>query len=203
MKLPCLLQMRILNLAVKSLFSRPYTTPFPAGTYEPIPEFRGRPRFREADCIGCGACAEVCPSKCIEVTDDTAARPAVRRLVQHLDQCICCGQCERYCPTEAGIRMTNEYDFAGFAPEDFEERVEKPLVLCEGCGDVLAPLDQLRWLVRRLGPLAFANVSLMLVGHGQLALADAGAVSDAEGADRARRFGVLCPTCSRKAALVV
>ena len=44
MRLPCLLQFRILKVALKSLFSRPFTDPFPAGDYQPIPQFRGRPR---------------------------------------------------------------------------------------------------------------------------------------------------------------
>ena len=202
-KLPCLLQLRILDLAVRSLFSRPYTSAYPAGPYEPIKEFRGRPRVDEGNCIGCGACAQVCPPKCIDLDDDAGAATPVRRLVQHLDQCICCGQCERYCTTEKGIRLTNEYDFAGFKPEDFEERVEKALVLCEGCDTVIAPLDQLRWLVRRLGPLAFANVSLMLVSHGQLALVDEGVKPPSDAVDRAQRVSILCPKCSRKSALAV
>ena len=78
-------------------------------------------------------------------------------LVQHFDACIMCGQCERYCPTGAGIRMSTDWDTAGFGPEDFEERVEKELFLCEVCGDVLAPADQIAWLTGRLGPIAFAN----------------------------------------------
>ena len=202
MKLPCLLQFRILKLALTSLFSRPFTTRFPAEPFEPIPQFRGRPRFQKDDCIGCGACAEVCPAKCIDVVDEVAPGSPVRRFVQHLDGCICCGQCERYCTSEKGIRLTNEYDFVGFTPADFEERVEKPLLLCEACGAVIAPLDQLRWLARRLGPLAFTNPTLMLVSHRELALVDEGLKPESERVERTQRVSIVCPKCSRKTALV-
>jgi len=202
-KLPCLLQLRILKLALKSLFSRPYTTRFPKESFEPIPEFRGRPRFHEEDCIGCGACAEVCPSNCIDLVDDVASDPPQRRLVQHLDACICCGQCQRYCTTEKGITLTNEYDFVGFAPEDFEEKVAKALLLCEACGCVIAPVDQIRWLAKRLGPLAFTNPTVMLVAHGDLAVVDPGVKTAPDAVPRMHHVSVQCPKCRRKTALAV
>jgi len=203
MKLPCLLQFRILKLAIISLFSRPFTTGFPKEAYEPIEQFRGRPRYSEEDCIGCGACVEVCPSNCIDLTDVVDYDRPIRRLVQHLDACICCGQCERYCPTEKGIKMSNEYDFVGFAPEDFEEQVEKDLLLCECCGEVIAPVDQLRWLVRRLGPLAFTNPTLMLISARELAVVSEGVKITSDKAVRAERVSIQCPKCRRKTSLAV
>jgi len=203
MKLPCLLQIRILKLALKSLFSRPYTSPFPKGEYEPIAEFRGRPRYAEDDCIGCGACAEVCPSQCIDVVDDTEADAPRRKLVQHLDACICCGQCERYCTTEKGIALSNEYDFVGFVPEDFEESVEKDLLLCESCGCAIAPTDQIRWLARRLGPLAFTNPTLMLAAYDRLAVVDEDVTPRDEAPLRSGRVSMQCPRCRRKTVFVM
>jgi len=205
MKLPCLLQLRILKLAFMSLFSRPFTTRFPHEPYEPIEQFRGRPRFDKDECIGCGACAEVCPANCIDVTDDVDGSPAVRRLVQHLDVCICCGQCERYCTSEKGIRLTNEYDFVGFAPEDFEEKVEKELLECEFCGCTVAPVDQIRWVAKRLGPLTFTNPTLMLVSQRELRVVDEGVKTDMSvgGAQRAQRVSIQCPKCRRKTAVAV
>jgi len=202
MRLPCLFQPRILKLALKSLFSRPYTVKFPAGNYEPIPEFRGRPRYDKDECIGCGACAEVCPANCIDLVDDTDADPPQRRLVQHLDQCVCCGQCERYCTSEKGIRLTNEYDFAGFKREDFEDKVEKSLLLCEDCGCVIAPVDQIRWLIKRLGPLAFANPTLMVLSHKEISVVDSGISPDPEHPGRGSRVSIQCPRCRRKTAFI-
>ena len=202
MKLPCLLQFRVLKTALTALFSRPFTTRFPKEPYQPIPQFRGRPRYFKDDCIGCGACAQVCPSPCIDMVDDLSGPVPVRRLVEHLDACLCCGQCERYCTTEKGIRLSTEYDFAGFAHNEFEESVEKELLLCECCGGVLAPVDQIRWLVKRLGPLAFTNPTVMLVSHRDLAVVDEGVRRDAPDASRADRILIQCPHCRRRTAFV-
>ncbi len=203
MKLPCLFQFRVLKLALTSLLSRPFTTRFPAGPYQPIPQFRGRPRYHKDDCIGCGACAQVCPADAIVMTDDPAGPKPVRRLVQHLDTCIQCGQCERYCTTEKGIRLSNEYDYAAFSRDAFEDAVEKELLLCEGCGGVIAPLDQLRWLARRLGPLAFTHPGLMLVSARELAAVGAGVKAETDQAVRAGRISIQCPKCRRQNALAV
>ena len=200
MKLPCLLQLRILKVALTSLFSRAYTSPFPKGAYKPIEQYRGRPRYNEEECIGCGACAEVCPNKAIDVIDTTEGDPPKRTLVHHLDNCIQCGQCEKYCTTEKGIKLTTEWDYVGFTREEFEERQEKELLLCEVCGEVIAPVDQLKWLARRLGPLAFCNPTLMLVSHKELAVVDKGFEIDTEYPQRARRLNIQCPHCRRKTA---
>ena len=200
LKLPCLFQPRILDLAIRSLLGRPYTSPFPAGEpYEPSPRFRGRPRYDKDECIGCGACAEVCPAKCIDVVDDVSSDPPTRKLLQHLDSCIWCGQCERYCTTEKGIKQTTEYDFVGFGPQDFEEPCDKELLVCECCGEIIGPKDQIRWLARRLGPLSFANPTLMLVSHKELAVVDEGVKTDPEQHLRGDRLTVQCPKCRRKA----
>ncbi len=200
MKLPAFLQPRILAQAMRAVLSPPFTTRFPAEPLEPVEGFRGRPRYDEAGCIGCGACAEVCPAKCIDLVDDTSVTPAVRRLVQHLDACIWCGQCARYCPTQRGITMSREFDCVGFAPGDFEERVEKALALCEVCGEVIAPVDQLRWLADRLGPIAFANPALMGVAARDLGLTCEGPADQSEGVTRSDRLALQCPRCRRKSA---
>jgi len=200
MKLPAFLQPRILLQALKAVFSPPFTTRFPAEPFEASERFRGRPRFNAEGCIGCGACAEVCPPKCIDVIDDTTSDPPRRRLVQHLDACIWCGQCARYCPTGLGIRMSNEYECVGFAPEDFEESVSKEIALCEVCGEVLGPIDQLRWLADHLGPVAFANPTLMMVAGGDLGLVDPGVKSADGKVLRGDRLATHCAKCRRKTA---
>lgn len=204
MRLPSLFQPRVLKVAIKSLFSRPFTTSFPAKPFTPNASFRGRPRYSKDDCIGCGACAQVCPSKCIDVIDDLSSRPAQRRLVQHMDQCIQCGQCERYCTTEKGIKLiSSDYLYLGFCRADFEEKVEKELLVCGGCGELIGPVDQIKWLAKRLGPLAFTNPTLMLVSLKELAVVDQGVQGPANTARRADRISVQCPKCRRKTALAM
>jgi len=199
-KLPAFMQPRILKQAVKATFSPAFTTRFPAEPFEPQEAFRGRPRFNVDGCVGCGACAQVCPPKCIDVIDDIEAFPPRRILVQHLDACIVCGQCERYCPTQKGIRMSREWDFAGFGPEDFEERVEKELVMCEVCGEVLAPADQLYWLSERLGPMSFANPTLSMFSGQRLGYVEQGVKSTSVSVLRADRMAIQCPKCKRMTA---
>ncbi len=203
MKLPSFLQPRILSHVFRAVLSPPYRTRFPSESFEPVESFRGRPRFNEAGCIGCGACAEVCPPKCIDVVDDLESSPPMRRLVQHVDACIWCGQCERHCPTREGINLTNEYDSVGFAPEEFEERVEKELLLCELCGSALAPADQIRWLVHRLGPLAYANPTLMMFSSRELGLVEQGVRSEDGEVPRSDHLALQCPKCRRKTAQAV
>jgi len=200
MRLPAFMQPRILKQAVIAVFTPAFTTRFPVEPFEPQESFRGRPRFSAENCTGCGACAEVCPSKCIEVIDELDISPARRTLIHHLDACILCGQCERYCPTQEGIRMSREWDFVGFAPQDFEERVEKELVICELCGELLAPADQLRWLAERLGPTSFANPTLAMFAGQRLGYVEPGIRNPSESALRADRMAIQCPKCKRKTA---
>jgi hydrogenase-4 component H len=200
MRKPAFLQPRILKQAIMAALSPAYTTRFPAEPFEPQPAFRGRPRYHAESCTGCGACAQVCPSKCIEVIDDANASPPTRTLVQHFDACIMCGQCARYCPTGAGIYMSTDWDTAGFRPEDFEERVEKELVLCEVCGDVLAPVAQLEWLAAKLGPVAFANPALALQAGKPLGYTEQGVQNPAADILRQDRMAIACPRCRRQAA---
>ncbi len=202
MRLPSFLQPRILRQAVRAVISPPVTTKFPHEPFQPVETFRGRPRFDAVECIGCGACAEVCPAKCIDVVDEIEAAQPMRRLVQHVDACLWCGQCERHCPTGRGIRMSREYDAVVFSLDDLEECVEKPLALCEVCGSVVAPWDQLRWLAERLGPLAFANPSLMMVVGRDLGLVDDGVQSEG-GVTRGDRLALQCAKCRRKSAFAV
>lgn len=200
MRLPAFMQPRILKQAVVAVFSPAFTTRFPAEPFEPQDAFRGRPRFNADGCTGCGACAQVCPPKCIEVIDDLGSSPPKRILVQHLDACIVCGQCERYCPTQDGIHMTREWDFAGFGPADFEERIEKELVMCEVCGEVLAPADQLYWLAERLGPVSFANPTLAMFSGQRLGYTEQAVRNPSEITLRSDRMAIQCPKCKRKSA---
>ena len=153
--------------------------------------------------VDCGACAQVCPSKCIEVIDDLESLPPRRMLVQHFDACIMCGQCERCCPTGQGIRMSTDWDTAGFKPEDFEERVEKELVLCEVCGEVLAPAAQRAWLADRLGPAAFANPSLSMFAAIELGYTEEGVKNPGEQVLRQGRMAMRCPKSRRHTAWAV
>ena len=195
-------KLRELAEAVKSLFSRPATVNFPAQPHVPPEGFRGKPKFYKDDCIGCCACAEVCPSQCILVTDDPAAAPPMRRLDLNYGACIFCGQCELNCTTEKGVRLSTEFDLAAFDRTACVESVEKELVLCDLCGAVIGARDHLLWLAERLGAKRYANPTLILLADGEMGLVEPAAPRQPDRPlDRADAMRILCPKCRRATVL--
>jgi len=152
--------------AVRSLFSRPFTESFPTGPAKISEQFRGMPQYHEEDCVGCGACAEVCPAGAITVADDIEA--GKRILTIDLGRCIFCGQCELYCITKKGILQSNEYDMVTFDHTEAKQSVEKDLVFCEETGEVISTADHIRWVARKIGALAYANPTLLLALQSEL-----------------------------------
>ncbi len=197
MKLPGILQPILLKEALSALFTGPYTLPFPKKPSEPQKRFRGKPKFDDEECVGCGACAMVCPANDISVFDDVANKKRVITL--YYDKCIQCGQCEANCITEKGIKLSREYDMIYFDRSQAKTTVEKELVLCEVCGDVISTRDHIRWVTKRLGPLAFSNPTLMLT-----ALKDAKVLDEIPPRDKDLEPGrhdvvrMLCAKCRRR-----
>jgi len=197
-------KLRELKEAIKALIKGPYTTSYPFKPHEPYERFRGRPYFHEEDCVGCTACAQVCPPKAIDYEDTVINKCAVRRLTVHWDICIFCGQCEANCITSKGIILSNEFDFATTENrKDLKQEIDKELVVCSGCGESVAPLDQYLWVAQKLGPLVFSNASLIPVYLRvlDLALKDRDGVGNGKEFLRSDRFKVLCPSCRREAVL--
>jgi len=192
-------KLRELGEAIRAVVTGPYTIGFPKRPSEPFDAFRGKPEYDEKECVGCGACKEVCPAKAIELVDDRAARR--RTLTLHVDNCIFCGQCEQYCITEKGIALTKKYDLATLNRDELRETVEKTLLLCELCGDVIGTEDHVRWLARRLGPSAYTNPTVMLVSQRELGLVDGAPSPSPETPLRADRIKILCPGCRRATTL--
>jgi len=204
MKLPCLFQFRILKEAVKAAITGPYTSKFPFRPHEPFESFRGKPEYYEKDCMGCSACAQVCPAGAITFTDEIKDGKAVRKFVLRYDICIFCGQCQANCPTEKGIKLTQEFDLATLGKRaELITTVEKELVLCECCQEVIAPKEQIIWVAKRLGPLTFSNASLMLFYLKELSLSktEEPPLLKDNSLYRADRIRILCPKCRREAIL--
>jgi len=207
MKLPCLLQPRILKEAIRALFKGPYTTKFPYSPHKPAETFRGKPEFFEKECVGCTACVQVCPTGALSFKDENGKR----QLVLRLDICIFCGQCQANCLTGRGIRLTQEFDLATTGNrQDLKQEIEKELVLCEKCGKIIAPRDQILWVAKRLGPLLFSNASLILFYLRDLNLSLSTKSGSTSGGKeellpkkeeflRSDRIKILCPKCRREA----
>jgi hydrogenase-4 component H len=192
-------KLRELKEAIRALVFGPYTAKFPAEP-PPLPQaFRGCPRFDEDECVGCGACANVCPPGAIKMEDDVEA--GMRRITIHLDECIFCGQCAANCLTEKGVRQTDEYDLATTQRNALREGVEKALLLCEGCGTVIGTEEHVRWTARKLGHLAFANPTVLLTAMQEKGLADKQPPPSSE-LRRGDKLRILCPKCRQETSLL-
>jgi hydrogenase-4 component H len=190
-------KLRELREAIKALIVGPYTSKFPFKPHQPFDAFRGRPKFYEDECVGCTACAQVCPAQAIEWTDDLKRKKRILNV--RWDICIFCGQCEANCLSVTGIRLSRDFDLATLKREDLFQTIEKDLVLCESCREVIAPYDQIIWVANKIRSLLFSNTSLMLAF-----LEDKGFLSEespgiSDPTLRADRFRLLCPACRRKA----
>jgi len=192
-------KLRELKEAIRALLKGPYTTDFPFKPHKPFERFRGKPEFHESDCIGCGACSQVCPAGAIEMKDVGDKRI----LTIHWDLCIFCGNCQANCLTEKGIVLSKEFDLATTEKrEELSQSIEKELVRCSFCGEVIAPRDQILWVAKKLGIMAFSNTSLMLFYLAQENLAELkGLPTQGTPTLRSDRFSILCPKCRREAVI--
>jgi hydrogenase-4 component H len=151
-----------LKEAVTAVLSPRFTTRFPA---EPcvVPErYRGKPQFDPDTCIGCGACVNVCPTSALTQVDELEGERPTRRITLRYDTCIFCGNCRDHCTTQTGVTLSNQWDLAGLDRQSMTETHEHELQRCERCGATVATKKHLAWLRERLGPLAYANPSLLL-----------------------------------------
>ncbi len=195
-------KLRELKEAITSVVQGPYTHPFPEKA-TPLPAWiRGKPVYDAAGCIGCGACAEVCPSPAILMKDERRDDGTwVRRLTLHIDNCIFCGECTRSCSTQEGIRLTDDYELSGFDRSAMVEVVEKKAVACELCDQPIAAEDHLLWIYDRLGSLAWSNVTVYLAAQQALGLRTRPPRDDRP-LDRTDIQRILCPACRRTVTLL-
>lgn len=189
MRLP---KVREIREALRSFFSAPYTTKYPAVPGASFPSYRGLPRYDKDHCVGCGTCAQVCPSQAIEAVDDIPGK--MRRLRVDYGSCMQCGQCTEKCITGKGIIITSEYSLSvmNVADPAVFESVEKDLVLCEGCGGVIACRDHLLWIKERLGAKAYGHPNLLLAAQRLLT-----EVEPSKPKSRLRREDQIKDACAR------
>jgi len=96
-------------------------------------------RLTKADCVGCAACVENCPSETLEFED----KDAWRFFKYSHYQCISCGSCVNVCPEEAA-ELRHEIGIGNF----FRIFLKKDIITielatCEQCGVTIAPKSQM------------------------------------------------------------
>ncbi len=190
-------KLRELMEATRALWEGPYTSPFPAVAPELPAAFRGKPEFSAEACVGCGACAEMCPAGALSFEDLPDRRPPVRRLTLRLDRCIFCGHCELNCLTQKGIHLTAQYDLATFDRSQAALSLEKELLLCEKCGAVVTTKDHLRFISDVVGPKVYSSPNLLLAREEALGLVEFTAPEGSRIPRRADNMKLLCPGCRR------
>ncbi len=112
---------------LRNLASRPVTRFYPFEKAVVPAGFRGTPRFKAANCIGCKVCMRDCPSDAIHIEVETLppTEPAVEgqpapkprkkmTMVLYLDRCVHCERCAEVCPKDA-IALDTEFEVAAFS----------------------------------------------------------------------------------------
>jgi hydrogenase-4 component H len=129
--------------AILCLLAGRATLPYPAEPHDPEGEFRGYPSIDVDKCIGCAACASVCPARLIRVTD---LDQTTRHITRLLERCIYCGRCAEVCPEDA-ISMTKKYELSSDqARTDLTHDCEVFMATCRRCGrcyEPKTPLDRI------------------------------------------------------------
>lgn len=196
-------KLRELREAIKALIKGPYTTKFPYQPHIPKPKFRGKTEYFKEDCVGCGACAQVCPARTIEVEDilDKDKKTGKRVLKLYHENCIFCGNCVLNCITEKGIRQTQEFDLASYDRKDVYSQVEKELILCQICAEPITTLEHLEWITEKVGDSVFSNPTLYLLKLKSLGLVYYEDIVGLIPFKRARRQLILCHRCRRESTL--
>lgn len=116
------------------------TLPYPFAPHPPEESFRGLPEVDVDKCIGCGACANACPSRLIRIVDVDQNR---RRITRLFERCIYCGRCEEVCPEKA-ITMSDRSELASdLAREDLVFECEIYMATCQRCGRCYVPANPL------------------------------------------------------------
>lgn len=200
MRIP-LPKLREVKEALISLFTFPYTTKYPFKPHKPFKNFRGKPVVDDERCVGCEACASICPAGAIQLIDDVKNK--VRTIRRDFGFCIFCGKCEDYCITDPkSVVLSNEiFDMAVFNKKDLIENQKKELIVCEDCGEIIGAKKHLEYIYTKLGPYAFSQQFTVAELYEKLKLVKKEDFSVPLKKDEIKRkdfFSVLCPNCKRK-----
>jgi len=102
------------------------TRRYPKVKREAFPGFRGLHALAKDEdgkmkCVGCGMCAAICPSQCIDI--HTAEGPDHKKYVTGYEievlRCVYCALCVEACPYGAVV-LTEHYEYADYTRAAFD-----------------------------------------------------------------------------------
>jgi NADH-quinone oxidoreductase subunit I len=141
-------------VAFLRLFTKSVTLQYPTVKMKMPERTRGRLFNKIEDCIGCGQCARVCPTDCIDIQTEKRGKdePAIfasdgtaiklRTYVFDIDMTLCCycALCTFPCPTHCLV-MTPEYEYTVYDKKDhvYHFAVDKPLNVAPTTGTKQPP----------------------------------------------------------------
>lgn len=112
-------------------------------------------RLSKADCVGCAACVENCPTETLASTD----KERLRTFKYSHYQCIGCGSCVSVCP-ESAAELTHAIGIGRFFQIFSKNDISAfELATCERCGVTTAPKSQ----IAKLDGILSANDVEMVV----------------------------------------
>ncbi len=123
-----------LALTFRHMVSPAITRQYPEVKREPFPGSRGlHALVRDSvtgkeKCVGCGLCAAMCPSQCINIytSEGEDHKKVVDRYEVEVLRCVFCALCVEACPYGA-IVLTPHFEYAGFTREEFYYKKDRLL----------------------------------------------------------------------------
>ncbi len=127
-----------MKITASHIFVPSVTMQYPDEKWTTPERWRGRLHNVIEDCIGCQACARVCPVDCITIrtekrgkdepevftSEESGRKPKKLRVLQYdidLSLCCYCGFCTEQCPTSC-LRMIPDYEFSVYEKDELVYR---------------------------------------------------------------------------------
>ena len=100
-----------LKIVLKNAFKPIVTLEYPEKKKNLNENFRGKIKYIKENCVKCGICQKVCPSKGTINISET--------FLLDYSQCIFCGNCVEHCAKKALV-FTKEYELSQYSKDELQ-----------------------------------------------------------------------------------